>query len=82
MDTLHMASKHIAGELTAIVKALLGKGTREAMLAWLGGAIEGNAERAKMQMDLRVSWLCCFCYICGYSLHICYGLIALGSAHY
>ncbi|WIA10509.1 hypothetical protein OEZ85_010698 [Tetradesmus obliquus] len=53
MDTLHMAAKHIAGELSAVVKALLGKATREAMLAWLGGVIEGNGERAKMQMDLR-----------------------------
>jgi hypothetical protein len=54
MDTLHMASKHITGELAATVKALLGKATRESMLAWLGGVIEGNGERAKMQMDLRV----------------------------
>jgi hypothetical protein len=54
MDTLHMAAKHISGELGAVVKALLGKATREAMLAWLGAVIEGNGERAKMQMDLRV----------------------------
>lgn len=59
MDTLHMAAKHIAGELSAVVKALLGKATREAMLAWLGGVIEGNGERAKMQMDLRVRLVYC-----------------------
>jgi hypothetical protein len=54
MDTLHMAAKHVSGELGAIVKSLLGKATREDMLAWLGSVIEGNGERAKMQMDLRV----------------------------
>lgn len=49
-----MAAKHITGELTAIVKALLGKATREQMLQWLGAVIEGNMERAKMQADMRV----------------------------
>lgn len=54
-DTLHMACKHIVGELSAIVKSLLGKATREDMLRWLGAVIEGNMERAKMQMDAQVS---------------------------
>lgn len=55
--TLHMAAKHITGELHAAVKALLGKGTREDMVAWLANAINGNKERAKMQEDISVS--CC-----------------------
>ena len=49
MASLRMAAKHLAGELHAIVKSLLGKGTRDAMLTWLGNALEGNMERAKMQ---------------------------------
>lgn len=54
--TLHMAAKHITGELHAAVKALLGKGTREDMVAWLANAINGNKERAKMQEDISVSF--------------------------
>jgi hypothetical protein len=50
-----MASKHITGELHGIVKALLGKGTREEMVAWLANALNGNKERAKMQENLAVS---------------------------
>jgi Ubiquitin elongating factor core len=54
-DTLHMAAKHLVGELSAIVRCLLGKHTRARMLDWLGAVIEGNGERAKMQGDSRVS---------------------------
>jgi hypothetical protein len=54
-NTLHMASKHITGELHGIVKSLLGKGTREDMVAWLANALNGNKERAKMQENLAVS---------------------------
>jgi hypothetical protein len=49
-----MAQKHLYGELHAVVKALLGKSTREAMMAWLAGVIEHNMERAKMQMNPNV----------------------------
>ena len=56
-NTLHMASKHITGELHAIVKTLLGKATREDMVAWLANALNGNKERAKMQENLAVSEL-------------------------
>jgi hypothetical protein len=55
-NTLHMASKHITGELHGIVKSLLGKGTREDMVAWLANALNGNKERAKMQENLAVSF--------------------------
>jgi hypothetical protein len=54
IHTLRMAGKHVTGELTAIVKALLGKATRERMLQWLGEVIEGNNERAKMQANIMV----------------------------
>lgn len=50
MASLRMAGKHITGELHGLVKALLGKGTRDAMLGWLANAIEGNGERAKMRV--------------------------------
>lgn len=50
-----MAGKHVVGELLAIVKSLLGKATRDDMLRWLAGVIEGNMERGKMQMDPAVS---------------------------
>jgi len=49
--TLQLASKQIHNELFAIVKCLLGKGTRDAMIDWLAGVMEGNKERAKMQVD-------------------------------
>lgn len=55
IDSLRMTQKHIVGELHAIVKALLGRGTREAMLGWLGGVLEGNGERAKMRSNLAVA---------------------------
>ena len=53
MASLRMAGRHIMGELHALVKALLGKGTRDGMLAWLANAIEGNGERAKMRVGGR-----------------------------
>jgi hypothetical protein len=53
-NTLHLASKHITGELHAIVKSLLGKATREDMISWLANALNGNRERAKMQEDIKV----------------------------
>ena len=55
MASLRMTSKHITGELHAIVKGLLGKGTREDTLAWLAAAIEGNAERGKMRVRARAT---------------------------
>jgi len=51
---LHLASKYTVGELHAIVKALLGKTTREEMMGWLADALNGNRERAKMQENLAV----------------------------
>lgn len=59
MNTLHLASKHITGELHAIVKSLLGKATREDMISWLANTLNGNKERAKMQEDLKVSGVPC-----------------------
>lgn len=59
MNTLHLASKHITGELHAIVKSLLGKATREDMISWLANTLNGNKERAKMQADLKVSGRVC-----------------------
>ncbi len=50
ISALRLAGKHLAGELHAIVKALLGRTTRDSMLKWLAGVIEGNMERAKMQV--------------------------------
>ncbi|KAL6763344.1 ubiquitin elongating factor core-domain-containing protein [Haematococcus lacustris] len=50
---LQMASKQIGNELSAIVKVLLGKSTRESMMSWLVVALEGNSERAKMRWDPR-----------------------------
>jgi hypothetical protein len=38
-----------------VVRALLGKGSRAAMMAWLAGALDGNGERAKMQVNFNVS---------------------------
>ena len=39
------------------LQCLLGKGTRDAMLGWLAAVMEGNMERAKMQV--------CLClYVC------------------
>jgi hypothetical protein len=55
-NTLHLASKHITGELHAIVKSLLGKATREDMILWLANALNGNKERAKMQEDIKVTY--------------------------
>ncbi|KAF5841726.1 ubiquitin conjugation factor E4 [Dunaliella salina] len=49
--TLQLASKQIHTKLFAIVKCLLGKNTRDAMMDWLAGVMEGNKERAKMQVD-------------------------------
>lgn len=54
-NTLHLASKHITGELHAIVKSLLGKATREDMISWLANALNGNKERAKMQEEIKVT---------------------------
>lgn len=45
MESLRMANKQIVTELAAIVKALLGKATRPAMMAWLGSVIENNNVR-------------------------------------
>jgi hypothetical protein len=35
----------------AHAQALLGKGTRDQMVKWLAGVLEGNGERNKMQPD-------------------------------
>jgi hypothetical protein len=53
--SLRTTQKAITGELHAMVKGLLGKHTREAMLQWLGLVLEGNLERAKMQANLAVA---------------------------
>lgn len=45
------------GELHGIVKSLLGRSTREDMLAWLGNSLNGNRERAKMREDVSVGWV-------------------------
>ncbi|GBF98629.1 ubiquitin conjugation factor E4-like [Raphidocelis subcapitata] len=55
MASLRMTSKHITGELHAVVKALLGKGTREAAVAWIANALEGNAERGKMRPNVQAA---------------------------
>eukprot|EP00798_Chlamydomonas_sp_ICE-L_P032299 gene32299-16867_t len=59
MTALRMSSKQIQTELYNIVKQLLGKGTREAMLSWLSGVLEGNMERGKMHgiREAMLSWL-------------------------
>jgi len=51
MNALRMAARQIQGELHTIIKALLGKSTRDAMVGWLAAVLEGNGERAKMHMD-------------------------------
>ncbi len=40
------------------LQTLLGKGTRDAMIDWLAGVMEGNKERAKMQV--------CVCHECAW----------------
>lgn len=56
IDSLRMANKQIVGELSAIVKALLGKHTRSNMMAWLGSVIESNQVSAAGYMA-GSSWL-------------------------
>lgn len=47
--TMHHCTPH-----RTRAQQLLGKGTRDAMMAWLAGVMEGNAERAKMQVRVYV----------------------------
>lgn len=72
--TLHLASKHIVGELHGLVKALLGKSTREETVGWLAAALNGNKERGKMQENLAVR----FCFFCNRMGRVC-GLCCLYS---
>lgn len=55
MSSLRMTSRHLTGELHALVKALLGKGTRGGMMEWLGNTLEGNGERGKMRPNIQAA---------------------------